>query len=144
MLTTPLMIEQHFHGAFGINFNTAQKEDILFVADKMLEHGVGGFFPTLVTDSVENIQKQIAIIKEASLEYSRILGIHLEGIFLNPEKKGIHNPKHFLPLAVKDYKEYQRDLAKGRKGDKAAARRVEKQDEKTMYACGGKSKKKKN
>lgn len=40
--------------------------------------------------------------------------------------------------------EYQRDLAKGRKGDKAAARRVEKQDEKTMYACGGKSKKKKN
>lgn len=40
--------------------------------------------------------------------------------------------------------EYQRDLAKGRKGDKSAARRVEKQDEKTMYACGGKSKKKKN
>ena len=40
--------------------------------------------------------------------------------------------------------EYQRDLAKGRKGDKSAARRVEKQDEKTMYGCGGKSKKKKN
>jgi hypothetical protein len=40
--------------------------------------------------------------------------------------------------------EYQRDLAKGRNGDKSAARRVEKQDEKTMYACGGKSKKKKN
>lgn len=39
--------------------------------------------------------------------------------------------------------EYQRDMAKGRKGDKAAARRAEKQDEKTMYACGGKSKKKK-
>lgn len=40
--------------------------------------------------------------------------------------------------------EYQRDMAKGKKGDKAAARRVEKQNEKTMYACGGKSKKKKN
>jgi hypothetical protein len=39
--------------------------------------------------------------------------------------------------------EYQKDMAKGKKGDKAAARRVEKQNEKTMYACGGKSKKKK-
>jgi hypothetical protein len=41
-------------------------------------------------------------------------------------------------------RKYQRDMAKGKKGDKAAARRVEKQNEKTMYACGGKSKKKKN
>lgn len=40
--------------------------------------------------------------------------------------------------------EYQRDMAKGKKGDKSAARRVEKQNEKTMYGCGGKSKKKKN
>lgn len=37
--------------------------------------------------------------------------------------------------------EYQRDLARGKKGDKAAARRVEKQNEKTMYGCGAKLKK---
>lgn len=39
--------------------------------------------------------------------------------------------------------EYQKDMARGKKGDKAAARRVEKQNEKTMYACGGKQKLKK-
>ena len=39
------------------------------------------------------------VIKEASKISSRIMGIHLEGIFLNPEKKGIHNSEYFLPFA---------------------------------------------
>ena len=42
-------------------------------------------------------------IKEASKECHGILGIHLEGIFLNPLKKGIHNIEHFLALTVENY-----------------------------------------
>ncbi len=103
-MKTPLLIEQHLHGAFGIDFNTAGVNDVLFVAEKLYEHGIGGFFPTLVTDSVENIKRQIAVIKDASKSSKAILGIHLEGIFINPEKKGIHNPEHFLPLTVENYK----------------------------------------
>ena len=104
MVKTPLIIEQHFHGAYGIDFNTCNSDDIVFLANKLLEHGIGGFFPTLATDSIENIKKQIETIKEAARKTPRVLGIHLEGIFLNPEKKGIHNPKHFLPLTVENYK----------------------------------------
>ena len=63
---TPLMIESHIHGAFGVDFNTAKVDEVLLVADKLLKHGIGGFFPTLVTDSFENIKKQISVIKEAS------------------------------------------------------------------------------
>lgn len=109
---TPLMLEQHIHGAFGVDFNKATADEIVYAANKLLEHGIGGFFPTLVTDSVENIKKQVAIIKEASKKCERILGIHLEGIFINPKKKGIHNPEHFLPLTAENYKLIEDDFIK--------------------------------
>lgn len=111
-IKTPLLIEQHIHGAFGVDFNNAETDDILFVAEKLQEHGIGFFFPTLVTDSVENIKRQIDVIKKAANTSKSILGIHLEGIFINPEKKGIHNPQHFLALTKENYKLIEDDFIK--------------------------------
>jgi len=115
-ITTPLIIEQHLHGAFGICYNTANIEDVIEVSDKLYKHGIGGVFPTLVTDSVENIKKQIEIIKEASTKLpkqsAKILGIHLEGLFINPKKKGIHDSNLFLPLTVEEYKKFEDDFIK--------------------------------
>ena len=109
---TPLIVEQHMHGAFGIDFNKADTDEIIQVADKLFAIGIGGFFPTLVTDSVENIKRQIKRIKDASKVSDRILGIHLEGIFINAQKKGIHNPEHFLKLTVDNYKKIEDDFIK--------------------------------
>ena len=107
-MRTKLLIEQHFHGCFGIDFNKASVDDVLYLSKEILKYGIGGIFPTIVTDSVENTKKAISVIKEAALKQSddmaRILGIHLEGIFINPQKKGIHNPEHFLPLTVENFK----------------------------------------
>ena len=108
----PLLLEQHIHGAFGIDFNTCNVEDVLKVAEGLYQRGIGGFFPTLVTDSVSNINRQIAIIREAAKLSPRILGIHLEGIFINPEKKGIHNPEYFMSLTVENYKLIEDDFIK--------------------------------
>ena len=106
-MRTKLLIEQHFHGAFGVNFNTATVDDILFLSKEILKYGIGGIFPTLVTDSVENINRAVAVIKEAaarqSKDMAKILGIHMEGIFLNVEKRGIHNPKYFLKPTIENY-----------------------------------------
>lgn len=111
-MNTPLIIEQHFHGAYGIDFNKASVEDLVWLSEKLLKIGIGGFFPTLVTDSVENITRQIAIIKKASEKTNSILGIHLEGIFINPLKKGIHNPEHFMDLTVENYRKIEDDFIK--------------------------------
>lgn len=111
-----LLVEQHFHGAYGIDFSNCEADEILFLSKKILSHGIGGFYPTLVTDKPENIKRQIARIKEASsrqtLGTAKILGIHLEGIFINPDKKGIHDSKLFLEPTVENYKLIEDDFIK--------------------------------
>jgi len=111
-MTKYAILEQHIHGAFGVDFNTANVSDILYVAERLYERGIVAFFPTLVTDTIENIKQQIKVIKEAAQSSKRILGIHLEGIFINPEKKGIHNQELFLPLTVENYKLIEDDFIK--------------------------------
>lgn len=115
-MKTNLLIEQHFHGCFGIDFNKASIDDVLYLSREILKYGIGGIFPTIVTDNVENTKHAISIIKEASKrqtsDMAKILGIHLEGIFLNPEKKGIHNPAHFLKLTPENYKLIEDDFIK--------------------------------
>lgn len=115
-MKTRLLIEQHIHGAFGIDFNKASVEEMIFVSRELLKHGIGGYFPTLVTDSTSNIRRQTKIIKEASEKLgddcAEILGVHLEGIFINVEKKGIHNYEHFLPLTYGSYQRVDDDFIK--------------------------------
>ncbi len=115
-MQTKLIIEQHFHGCFGIDFNKATVEDVLYLSKEILKYGIGGIFPTLVTDSVENIKRATAVIKEAASRQTagmaKILGIHLEGIFINPEKKGIHNPVHFMLPTIENYKLVEDDFIK--------------------------------
>lgn len=115
-MKTKLLIEQHFHGAFGVDFNTAEVDDVLYLSREILKYGIGGIFPTLVTDSVENIRRAISVIKKAASmqtpDMAKIFGVHLEGIFLNPDKKGIHNSDYFLNLIVENFKLIEDDFIK--------------------------------
>ena len=73
MFKTKPLIEQHFHGAYGVDFNNAGVDEILFLANKLNKIGIAGFFPTLVTDTIINTKRQIEVIKEASKKCSSIL-----------------------------------------------------------------------
>ncbi len=116
MIKTKPLIEQHFHGAFGVDFNTATADDIIDLSKEMYKRGVGGIFPTLVTDTLENLTKQISTIKNAAKRQktgmARILGVHLEGVFLNSKKKGIHNEKHFLMPTAENFKQLDDEIIK--------------------------------
>lgn len=115
-MKTQLFIEQHFHGCYGVNFNTATVNEVLELSHKILREGVGFIFPTLVTDTVENTVRQIQVIKSAASrqtsDMAKICGVHLEGIFLNPDKKGIHNSEWFMAPNRENFAKVEDDFIK--------------------------------
>lgn len=90
-------IDIHTHGAINIDVNTASEEDILKLSKFYAEHGVKGWLPTIMTDSYENMFKAVETVTramKAQTEGAKILGIHLEGPFLNPMFAGAMPPSY--------------------------------------------------
>lgn len=116
MYITDGIVEQHIHGAFGYDFMNCSVDDICLVSEMFLENGVTAFFPTVMTDSLEKIKERIEVIKEAKnkqqVKSAQIVGIHLEGPFINPEKAGIHEKKYILPLQIDLFKELEDEIIK--------------------------------
>ncbi|MDD3237793.1 MAG: hypothetical protein PHV37_06815 [Candidatus Gastranaerophilales bacterium] len=116
MIKSQGIVEQHLHGAFGVDFSRAEVDELLFLSERLLEIGVVAYFPTLVTDSVENLKKQISVIKKAKNKQddkmAQIIGVHLEGPFLNPEKKGIHDKSLIIPPTVATFKAFEDEIIK--------------------------------
>jgi len=89
---SPGFIDIHIHGAYGKDFIDGTKEAINTITNFTSQTGVTGILPTILTAPIEvmtNAIKSIEDIMETE-EYigSKILGINLEGPFLNVKYKG--------------------------------------------------------
>ena len=109
-------IDLQINGALGLAFPdlSADHSDKLdAIAHFLWQQGVDGFLPTIVTTSIENIQRSLATIsnvftqnsltqnsKLKTQNSSQSLGIHLEGPCLNSTKRGAHPAEHLLPLTI--------------------------------------------
>lgn len=92
-LIIPGLIDLHTHGCVGYDFSTSSPKEI----NQMLEYyqtcGITSVCATTMTMSPQNCKeaaKNIAIAAKNS-PASRIIGINMEGPFLNPQKKGAHD-----------------------------------------------------
>jgi len=92
----PGFIDLQLNGCGGVMFNdtiTAATLDTMHQTN--LRSGTTSFLPTLITTSDEDMAAAIALIPSYRQQHStRILGLHLEGPYLNPKRKGIHNEKY--------------------------------------------------
>lgn len=90
---SPGFIDLQLNGCGGVLFNgniAAEALDIMHSAN--LRSGCTAFLPTLITSSDEDIQKAIDVVRSYQKAHpERVPGLHLEGPYLNRERKGIHD-----------------------------------------------------
>ncbi len=96
----PGFIDVQVNGGGGILFNDAPTIDaIRTIGQAHRQFGTVGFLPTLISDDLDVMAAAIAAVDEAiSAGVPGVLGIHLEGPFLNIEKKGVHDAAKFQLL----------------------------------------------
>lgn len=93
-LLMPGMIDVHIHGAHNFDMMDGTAESIQAVSKACAETGCTSFLVTSVSSSIEALMKMIEQTKAVigKEEGAKIAGIHLEGPYLNVEKKGMQNP----------------------------------------------------
>lgn len=98
LILAPGFIDLQINGAFGFDF-TQQPASIWRVAARLPRYGVTSFLPTIITSPLSTISAAQEVISHAPAAFKGALplGLHLEGPFLNPAKKGAHNPAYLLP-----------------------------------------------
>jgi N-acetylglucosamine-6-phosphate deacetylase len=92
-LLVPGFIDTQVNGGGGVLFNDAPTvETIQTIGRAHRQFGTTGFLPTLISDDLHVIRAGIEAVEEAiAIGIPGVLGIHIEGPFLNEHRKGIHD-----------------------------------------------------
>jgi N-acetylglucosamine-6-phosphate deacetylase len=89
----PGFIDTQVNGGGGVLFNDDPSVDsIVEIGRAHRRYGTTGFLPTLISDDLEVVVKAVhAVQKAIEIGVPGVLGIHIEGPFLNEERKGVHD-----------------------------------------------------
>ena len=100
----PGFVDVQVNGGGGVLFNDYPTvEGIKTIGEAHRKFGTTGFFPTLISDDLDVMARAIEAVDMAIQQgVPGVLGIHLEGPFLNVEKKGVHDPSKIKTIGANE------------------------------------------
>jgi len=103
-LLAPGLIDLQVNGGGGVMFNDDPGvETIRIIGSAHRRFGTTGFLPTLISDRPEQLSRAVGAVRDAmAAGVPGVLGIHVEGPFLDPDHSGIHDARHFRPIGAPD------------------------------------------
>lgn len=95
----PGFIDVHTHGALGHEVMDADVDGLAEMARFLVRHGVTSFLPTTWTGPPDRTLAALHAVAETMRrprppDAARVLGAHMEGPYLNPERAGAQDPAH--------------------------------------------------
>lgn len=99
LVLAPGFIDLQINGAFGFDFTT-DPASVWHVAARLPRYGVTSFLPTIVSspdDVVRSAQRVLLDGAPPGVVGATPLGLHLEGPFLDPARRGVHDDRHLAP-----------------------------------------------
>ena len=99
-LLLPGFIDVQVNGGGGILFNDVRSlTELARIGDAHRRFGTVGYLPTLISDDFDVIAGAIELVEQAlTVQMPGILGIHIEGPFLSPARRGVHDASKFRAL----------------------------------------------
>lgn len=101
LIIAPGFIDLQIYGAGGYLFSNAPSPEALHaMAKALVSSGTTGFYPTLATNSMDIFLQAIKVVKENP--HPAVLGLHFEGPYLNPIKRGAHIKEYIRKAEKKE------------------------------------------
>ncbi|MER6199324.1 N-acetylglucosamine-6-phosphate deacetylase [Streptomyces sp. NPDC001586] len=85
----PGFVDMHNHGGGGASFTSGTAEEILKGVRTHREHGTTTLIASTVTGDLDELARRAGLLAELTRQ-GEIAGIHFEGPFINPCRKGAH------------------------------------------------------
>ena len=102
----PGFVDTHIHGCGDFGADSKNPRDLLEMSKLLLKQGVIAFAPTIypgkIDDMADTLQKLAPAIGRE--EGAKILGFHLEGPFISPDKPGVMKPADIQPINIESAK----------------------------------------
>lgn len=117
-ILSPGFVDVHVHGSAGADIMDGSIESIDALSKALSAHGVTSYLGATVSSDRDSVIKaadsirsvmQSSRLRDKEPIGARVLGMHLEGPFLSPERAGAHDPK-FLSKPEPEYLEGMTDV----------------------------------